>query len=49
MLHQLSLPGDERKYCPPGCADTEDKNANVVPGAWRGDIEKDTSHLLLTL
>ena len=44
-----SLPRDEREYCPAGYADAEDKNANVVPGAWRGDIEKDTGHLPLTV
>ena len=49
MLHESSLPRDERKYCPPGYADAEDKNANVVPGAWRDDIEKDTGHLPLAL
>ena len=49
MLHESSLPRDERRYCPPGCTDADDKNANAIPGAWRGGIEKDASHLLLTV
>ena len=48
MFHESSLSGDERRYCPPGYVDAEDKNANIVPGAWRGDVEKDTGHLPLT-
>ena len=47
MLHESSLPRDERRYCPPGYVDTEDKNASVVYGAWRGDVMKDTGHLSL--
>ena len=47
MFHESSLPRDERRYCPPGYVDTEDKNANVVYGAWRGDVMKDTGHLSL--
>ena len=48
MLHESTLPKDERRYCPPGYVDAEDKDANVVPGAWRADVGKDTGHLPLT-
>ena len=47
MFHESSLPRGERRYCPSGYVDTEDRNANVVHGAWRCDVMKDTGHLSL--
>ena len=29
---------------PPGFTDTEDKNADLVPGMWRTEVEQDTGH-----
>ena len=42
MFHKSSLPGDETCY-----VDAKDKIANIVHGAWRGDVVKDTGHLSL--
>ena len=48
MLHESTLPRHERRYCPPGFVDSEDNNAEIVPGAWRTDVGKDTGHEPLT-
>ena len=48
MIHESTLPRDERRHCPPGYVDAEDKDANIFPGAWRADVGKDTGHLPLT-
>ena len=42
MLKETSLPRYERRYCPPGFADTEDSNADLVPGVRRAEVEKET-------
>ena len=44
MLNETSLPRHERRYCPPGFIDAEDKDANVMPGGWRSEVERDTGH-----
>ncbi len=44
MLNGISLPRHERQYCPPGFIDSEDKDANVIPGGWRSEVEMDTGH-----
>ena len=44
MLNETSLPRHERRYCPPGFIDAEDKDANVIPGGWRSEVERDTGH-----
>ncbi len=31
MLNESTLPKHERRYCPPGFVDSEDKNADIVP------------------
>ena len=44
MLHETTLPRNERRYCPPGFVDAEDKSAKILPGAWRADVERDTGY-----
>ena len=42
MLKETSLPQYERRYCPPGFTATEGRNADLVPGVWRAEVEEDT-------
>ncbi|XP_046860906.1 protein ALP1-like [Xenia sp. Carnegie-2017] len=48
MFHESTLPRHERRYCPPGFVDSEEKNADIVPRAWREDVNKDTGYQSLT-
>ena len=45
MLMETSLPRHERRYCPPGFTDSEDKEANFIPGGWRSEVDRDIEYL----
>ena len=44
MFNETTLPRNERRYCPPGFADSEDEEANFIPGGWRNDAANDTGY-----
>lgn len=44
MFNETTLPRNERRCCPPGFADSEDKEANFIPGGWRNDAANDTGY-----
>ena len=44
MLNESKLPRHERRYCPPGFVDSEEKNADIVPRGRRKDVGRDIVH-----
>ena len=42
MFQESILPRHERRYCPSGFVDSEEKNTDIETGACKEDVNKDT-------